>query len=99
MDGYHIHFTYNGRLPHDLLIMNGYHSMYLQLVIIIASSYNERLPWHLLSMDGYHINCTYNLRLPQPLLILNGSHNIYLQWVVTTTSTYNGRLPHTFYLQ
>ena len=90
MDGYHIHFTYNGLLPHHLLIMNGYHYFYLQWVVTIAYSSNERLPRHLLTMDGYHINFSYNGRLPQHLLIMNGYHSIYLQCVVTTTSTYNG---------
>jgi hypothetical protein len=34
--------------------MDGYHNIYLQLTITIKSSYNERLPLHLLTMNGYH---------------------------------------------
>ena len=53
--------------------MDGYHNIYLQWKVIIASTYIERLPWHLLTMDGDHITYlkwmviishTYNERLP-----------------------------------
>jgi hypothetical protein len=53
--------------------MDGYHKIYLQWMVIITSTYNGRLPLHLLTMDGYHsillqwivtIASTYNGRLP-----------------------------------
>jgi hypothetical protein len=34
--------------------MIGYHNIYLQLTVIMTSSYNERLPYHLLTIDGYY---------------------------------------------
>ena len=78
--------------------MNGYHDIYLQMTVTIPSTYNGRLPWHLLTIDSYHINFTYNGWLPQHILIMNG----------TIASTYNGWLPqhlltmggyHNIYLQ
>ena len=53
--------------------MNGYHNIYLQWTVIIASTYNERLPYDLLTMNGYTninlqvmaiITYTYNKWLP-----------------------------------
>jgi hypothetical protein len=53
--------------------MDGYHSISQQWMLIIAYTYNGRLPLHLLTMDGYHsiylqwvvaITSTYNGRLP-----------------------------------
>jgi hypothetical protein len=34
--------------------MNRYKNIYLQWTITTASTYNERLPLHLLTMNGYH---------------------------------------------
>jgi hypothetical protein len=53
--------------------MGGYHSIYLEWTVTIAFTYNEQLPYHLLTMNGYHninlqwtstITTTYNGRLP-----------------------------------
>jgi hypothetical protein len=68
--------------------MGGYHNIYLQWMGTIKSTYNERLPKHLLTMDSDHnivlqwlvtITFTYNGRLPQNLLTMNGYPFIYLQ--------------------
>jgi hypothetical protein len=53
--------------------MDGTHSLYLQLTVTVASTYNGRVPLHLPTMDGYHdiylqwtvtIASTHNGRLP-----------------------------------
>jgi hypothetical protein len=33
--------------------MDGNHNIYLQLMVIITSTYKGQLPLHLLTMDGY----------------------------------------------
>ena len=34
--------------------MDDYHDIYLQLTVTITCTYNERLPYHLLTIKGYH---------------------------------------------
>jgi hypothetical protein len=93
MEGYHIHFTYNGQLPQHLPKMNGYHSIYLQLVVTTKSTYNGRLPYKFYLQWKVIITSTYNEWLSYHLLTMNGYLGIYLQWTVTIAETYNERLP------
>jgi len=61
-------------------------------MVNISYIYNERLPYHLLTMDGYHIiylQWTFTITF----CTIGGYHNIYLQWTVFIASSYNGRLP------
>ena len=64
MEGYHINFTYNGHLPQHLLKMNGYHNIYLQLVVNTKSTYNGRLPYTFYLQWKVIITTPYNRRLP-----------------------------------
>ena len=74
--------------------MGGYHNIYLQWTVTIASTYNERLPLLLLTMNGYHSIClqwmvtittTQNGRFPQHLLIMKG----YQQHLLTMDGYHN----------
>jgi hypothetical protein len=63
--------------------MGGYHNIYLQWTVTIASTCIERLRLHLLTMNGYH-----NIYL-QWVVTIAYTHNGRLPF----TSTYNERLP------